>query len=480
MFLGIDIGTSGVKTVLLSESGALVEQSSVALTVRRPHPLWSEQKPEDWWDAAGRAVRALAPGLRKSVRAIGLAGQMHGATLLDREAKPLRDAILWNDGRSAEQARRMHELVPDMRAITGNEAMPGLTAPKLLWVKEHEPEIFDRISKVLLPKDYVRLRMTGDFASDASDSSGTLWLDGQKRVWSERMLAACGLKEDQMPRVHEGVQVTGTLRRSVADRWGMDIVPVVAGAGDNAAGAFGCGVVNSGDAMLSLGTSGVIFAACDSFGPGPAGGIHCFAHCVPARWSLMSVHLAAASCVEWGCAALKIDNVREFFELAEGVEASVGDELFFPYLSGERTPFNDPTLKGSLHNIGHDTDRARIARAILEGVAFAFADGIEAMAEAGVRPERLRVVGGGARSLQWGQIIADTLNVTLDFPEHGEVGPALGAARLAVFATQEDAAQQLRILNRIHPDPTGSEYLREKRRAFQKIQRLIVNKEIRP
>ena len=300
MFLGVDLGTSAVKAVVVDDEGAVVATAQAPLDVSRPHPLWSEQDPEDWWRAVEAAVGELAAAGRTSgVRAIGLSGQMHGATLLDEADRPLRPAILWNDGRSADACRVLEATAPASRRITGNLAMPGFTAPKVVWLREHEPEVAARLRRVLLPKDYVRLRMTGEAISDCSDASGTLWLDVGRRAWSSEMLAACGLDERAMPALVEGSAEGGRLRAEVAAAWGMDVVPVAGGAGDQAAGAVGAGVIRPGHASLSLGTSGVLFAADDTFRPNPERAAHAFCHALPGRWHQMSVILSAASCLEW-------------------------------------------------------------------------------------------------------------------------------------------------------------------------------------
>lgn len=434
MFLGIDIGTSGVKAVIVAHDGRAVAQETASLDVSRPHPLWSEQSAEDWWQATQSAVLALDPALRAQVQAIGLAGQMHGATLLGADDKPLRPAILWNDGRSFAECEELETLVPQSRAITGNLAMPGFTAPKLLWIKRHEPALFDQIRTVLLPKDYVRLCMTGDKASDMADSAGTLWLDVAAREWSDAMLGATGLTRDQMPALVEGSEVTGRLRAEVASAWGMEAIPVAGGGGDNAAGAVGVGVVNDGDALLSLGTSGVIFVATNDFRPNPERAIHAFCHCLPGMWHQMSVHLSAASCIDWGVRATGVEGPAEFFSLAESAGAATGPELFLPYLSGERTPHNDPHIRAALLGVDNETDRGRIAAAVLEGVAFAHADGMAVLREAGTTIKQLSVIGGGARSRYWGRILASALDVRLAYLDGGEVGPALGAAKLALMA----------------------------------------------
>jgi xylulokinase len=431
MYLGIDIGTSGVKAVVLAESGALVAQGHAALEVQRPHPLWSEQNPDEWWRATDAAVQAINPAVRARIQGVGIAGQMHGATLLGSDDKPLRPAILWNDGRSFAECAKLEASVLSLHDITGNLAMPGFTAPKLLWIKNHEPDIFAQVCSVLLPKDYIRLRMTGDKASDMSDSAGTLWFDPAKRDWSDDMLAACGLTRDYMPKVYEGCELTGKLRAEVAARWGMEQVPVVAGAGDNAAGAAGVGVINDGDAFLSLGTSGVIFVATNSFRPNPERAVHAFCHCLPSMWHQMSVHLSAASCIDWAAALTGTDGAAALFALAERAGIANGPELFLPYLSGERTPHNDSHIRGAFLGLGNESSPAQIAAAVLEGVAFAHADGLDALRAAGTRVDEMRVIGGGARSHHWGEILAATLHVRLVYLEGGEVGPALGAAKLA-------------------------------------------------
>lgn len=433
MFLGIDIGTSGVKAILLDADGLVKAQATAPLSVSRPQDLWSEQDPDDWCAATEAAVLQLPADLRAEVQGIGLAGQMHGATLLGADDRPLRPGILWNDGRSFAECASLEAAVPDLRGITGNLAMPGFTAPKLAWVRAHEPQIFAQVATVLLPKDYVRLWMTGDKASDMSDSAGTLWLDVAKRDWSDAMLAATGLERRQMPALFEGAAATGMLRTDTANRWGMKSVPVAAGAGDNAAGAVGVGVVCDGDALLSLGTSGVIFVATDAFRPNPAEAVHAFCHAMPDMWHQMSVHLSAASCIDWAAKLTGMD-VPTFFAAAEASGPASGPEFFLPYLSGERTPHNDPHVRGAFLGLGNESEPGRIAAAVLEGVAFAHADGIAALRSAGTRIEALSVIGGGSRSTYWGRIIAAAIDVRLDYLDGGDVGPALGAARLAQIA----------------------------------------------
>lgn len=479
MFLGIDVGTSGVKAVLLSADNIVVAQASAPLTLSHPQPLWSEQDPADWWRACNQAVLALDPALRAQAQAVGLTGQMHGAVLLGDDDRVLRPAILWNDGRSHAECAELEQREPAARAITGNIAMPGFTAPKLLWVAAHEPEVFAATRTVLLPKDYIRLALTGDKASDMSDSAGTLWLDTGARAWSEAMLAASNLTVAHMPALFEGSQATGTLLPEVARQWGMGPVVVAAGGGDNAAGAVGVGVVNDGDALLSLGTSGVIFVANAAFRPNPSGAVHAFCHCLPQAWHQMTVHLSAASCVDWAARQLGLAGPADVFALAETAEPGCAPELFLPFLSGERTPHNDPHLRAGFLRCDGETTPARLAMAVLEGVAFAHADGIAALRDAGTVIKRLSVIGGGSRSRRWGRIIASALEVELAYLDGGEVGPALGAARLARLALSgEDAAAICTpppVAEVIAPDPALGTRLAPKLAKFRAAVRAIRN-----
>ena len=430
MYLGIDLGTSAVKAVV-TDDGVVVAEASESLEVSRPGPRMSEQAPRDWWratDAAVRQLKDLAPG----VDAVGLSGQMHGAVLLDGGGEVLRDAILWNDGRSEAECVELEELL-DVPGLTGNRAMPGFTAPKLLWVRRHEPSVFARTRTVLLPKDYLRYRMTGEFASDMSDASGTLWLDVGGRRYSKPMLDATGLDESHMPRLVEGTDVAGVLRRDVADAWGMKPVPVVGGAGDQAAGAVGAGAVVDGVSFVSLGTSGVYFVPDSSYRPNPGGGVHAFCHAFAGMWHQMSVILSAASALTW---VTRLTGAESEAALVDEIEASgtaPGSVYFLPYLSGERTPHNDPNALGAFVGLDHDVDRVRLGYAVLEGVAFAVADGQRVLEEAGANIGEVSVIGGGSRSTYWGRILSAALGRPLTYREDAAVGPALGAARLAVL-----------------------------------------------
>jgi xylulokinase len=480
MYIGIDLGTSGVKAILLSESGELLASHSEPLTISRPQPLWSEQSPQAWWQASDEAMLALAAKEDlHQVRAIGLSGQMHGAVLLDAQHQVLRPAILWNDGRSAAQCQTLEKAVPASRAITGNVMMPGFTAPKLLWVKEHEPQIFRQTARVLLPKDYLRWRMTGNFASEMSDAAGTMWLDVAQRDWSEEMLAACDLTRQQMPQLFEGNQITGALKASLAQRWGLPVVPVVAGGGDNAAGAIGAGLYQPGQAMLSLGTSGVYFVVSDGFRSNPDSAVHSFCHALPASWHLMSVMLSAASCLEWACKLTNLTDVSALLKIAEQTAPAESKIWFLPYLSGERTPHNNPHAKGAFWGLTHQHSSGHLARAVLEGVGFALADGMDALHASGIAPQSIILLGGGARSAWWRQMLADISGQTLEYRTGGEVGPALGAARLAQIALNPERSlnemlPELPLEQRHIPDPAlHQEYLKSRETFRQLYQALL-------
>jgi xylulokinase len=476
VFLGLDIGTSSVKAVLVDASDRLIAAAERPLVVSRPHPLWSEQDPEDWWSATVGAVDALAQthgAELAAVGGIGLSGQMHGATLLDAEGKVLRPGILWNDGRSVEECRILETTFPALHAVTGNLAMPGFTAPKLLWVARHEPEIFARVAKVLLPKAYVRYRLTGEMAEDMSDASGTLWLDPAKRDWSDAALAATGLSRAQMPSLVEGSENSGTLTADLAARWGMKTAPVVAGgAGDNAATAAGLGAISPGDAFLSLGTSGVLWVTTDRFAPNPASAVHAFAHCIPATWHQMGVMLSAASCLAWWAG---ITGRREAELMAEVGETPQGASsvLFLPYLTGERTPANDPALRAVFAGIGADADRPALTRAVLEGVAHAVRDNRDALAAAGTSVREIDLVGGGSRSRLWAQIIADMLEIPVHRVEEGAVGAAHGAARLGRLAATGEApttvCRKPRRLESFEPDAARAASFSESHHRWRRL-----------
>lgn len=462
MFVGIDIGTTSVKSVLMSEDGVLQASASFPVAVSRPRAGWSEQDPEDWWAAVCDtldALKAAEPRLMASVRGIGLSGHMHGATLLGEGDAVLRPAILWNDGRAAAECLEIEAECPEARSITGNIVMPGFTAPKLAWVRRHEPAIFDRVKKVLLPKDYIRLKLTGDYASDMSDASGTCWLDVGARRWSDALLAVTGLDRSHMPDLYEGTEATGHLREALRVRFGMDQAPVVAGgAGDNAASACGIGAVTPGSAFLSLGTSGVLFVSNDRFSPNTEGAVHAFCHALPDTWHQMGVILSATDSLNWFARLVGAPAAELTAALGDSV-SKPSPALFMPYLSGERTPHNDAGARGGFLGLDQTSSRQDLTQAVLEGVAFAFRDCLRVLQDAGTEVTRAFAVGGGANSPVWLSIMASVLDRPLDVSQTADVGAALGAARLGQAAATgaSDPATLMPpppVHRTIEPDPT--------------------------
>lgn len=453
MYIGLDLGTSGLKGLLIDEDQRVLAEASAPLSVSRPQDGYSEQAPHDWIAAAESVMDRLSVQGLGSVRGIGLSGQMHGATLLDAADEVLRPCILWNDTRAHEEAAEL-DGDPVFRRVTGNIVFPGFTAPKLLWVERHEPRLRDRVAKVLLPKDYLRLWLTGDHVAEMSDAAGTSWLDTGARDWSDDLLAQTGLSRAQMPRLVEGSAVSGTLRPALAARWGLPAGVVVAGGGgDNAASAVGTGVVRAGEAFVSLGTSGVLFAATDGYQPAPDTAVHTFCHALPATWHQMGVILAATDALNWYAGLVGEASSALTGDL--GPLRAPGRALFLPYLGGERTPLNDARIRGAFLGLDHATDRAAGTRAVLEGVTFALRDCRDALAATGTRIDRLIAVGGGARSDYWLQAIATALGVPVLLPAAGDFGAAFGAARLAIMAATGAGAELATlppIARRIDPD----------------------------
>jgi xylulokinase len=436
MYLGLDLGTSGVKAMLMDADQRIIGSAHGALDVSRPHSGWSEQDPVHWIAATEEAVAGLKsahPNELAAVRGIGLSGQMHGATLLDADDNVLRPCILWNDTRSYKEAAAL-DADPRFRRITGNIVFPGFTAPKLVWVKNNEPDIFARVRKVLLPKDYLRLWLAGEHISEMSDSAGTSWLDTGRRAWSPDLLAATDLDESHMPRLVEGTDKAGTLRGELASKWGMGPGVVIAGgAGDNAASACGMGTVGEGHAFVSLGTSGVLFAANARYLPNPVSAVHAFCHALPNTWHQMGVILSATDALNWysgitGKGAAELTN-----ELGDDLKAPA-PVTFLPYLSGERTPHNDAKIRGVFTGLGHESERVVLTQAVLDGVSFAFRDSLEALKSAGTAISRVTAIGGGSRSRYWLKSIATALDVPVDIPADGDFGGAFGAARLGLIA----------------------------------------------
>ncbi len=479
MYLGIDLGTSEVKVLLLDADHQVLAVTGESLQISRPRPLWSEQHPDKWWaalDGAMRRLAALHGGAIARVRAIGLSGQMHGAVLLDGAGEVLRPAILWNDGRSGDACAALESAVPELRAITGNLAMPGFTAPKLVWLRENEPEIYARTACVLLPKDWIRFRLTGERHTDYSDASGTLWLDVGARNWSDRMLSACGLSRAQMPSLVEGSAVAGRLYGEVARRWGLpEDIPVAGGGGDNAASAVGIGAVMPGQGFVSLGTSGVIFVCADRFLPNPGSAVHAFCHALPDRWHQMSVMLSAASALRWATQLTGRESEASLLGAAEALSPSQRAlaPLFLPYLAGERTPHNDPNAKGVLFGLTHEHGPGDIAHAVVEGVSFGLRDGFNAL-DADLRSSvrELSLVGGGARSSYWSQILATQLQRPLVLRDGAETAGALGAARLAWLADGGEEQEVCRVAperRRFEPDLSPNPSLHARYERFTRL-----------
>lgn len=485
MFIGIDLGTSGVKAILLDRSDQVLASASRPLSLLPQAPqnvLWREQDPATWWQACEQALADLLQTAKETgialgaIEAIGLTGQMHGATVLDDRGEVLRPAILWNDGRSFAECAELELRVPTSREITGNLIMPGFTAPKLLWLARHEPEVFGQVAKVLLPKDWLRYQLTGDYASDMSDAAGTMWLDVARRDWSDELLQASGLSRTHMPLLHEGTHITGTLKAGLAQRWGLKQIPVVAGAGDNAAGAIGVGIVRPGQAMLSLGTSGVYFAASDGFHANPERAVHSFCHALPATWHLMSVMLSAASCLDFTAQLCGYADVAALLADAEGQGAGLGSiaadaPLFLPYLNGERTPHNNPDAQGVFFGMRAGTTRADLALATLEGVGFGLCDGMDAVDSCGITADEITLIGGGSRSAFWTQMLADISGRQLVRRQGGDVGPALGAARLARIGVAASSGDQASLSEICPVPPLIAIYQPDPKRHAQYAQR---------
>ena len=484
MYMGIDLGTSEVKVLLIDAQQRTVASAHAPLAISRPMPQWSEQDPADWWLATKTAIDTVVrehPLAMAALRGIGLSGQMHGTVLLDASGRVLRPAILWNDTRAGAECAELERRAPDLRHITGNLAMPGFSAPKLLWVARHEPELFARVATVLLPKDYLRYLLTGELISDMSDASGTLWLDVARRDWSDAMLEACGLRRAHMPRLVEGTAAGGMLRAALARDWGIAAPVVVAGgAGDNAASAVGMGVVAAGDSFISLGTSGVFFAASDAYRPNPAQGLHTFCHALPGQWHQMGVMLSAASCLRWVTALTHAADEAALLDEVEkaGPALRATAPLFLPYLSGERTPHNDALASGVWLGLRHDTDRASLGYSVLEGVAFGLRDSYLALRDAGGDVRTAALVGGGSRSRYWARLLASALDVPLTLNSGGQVGAALGAARLAMLAADPglDVARVCvapAVLEAIPPEPEWRAALLPRHERFRDLYRKV-------
>jgi xylulokinase len=436
LYLGIDIGTSGVKSILVDDSDRLIGEASAPLSVSRPRPLWSEQDPSDWWQAVRATLDALAASQRAAmsgVRAIGLSGQMLGVTLADENGTALRPALLWNDGRAAAQGIELEREVPGFAALTGARAMSGFSAPKLRWLMQNEPERLRAARLILLPKDYVRLLLTGAAVADRADASATLLMDTRAGDWDERILAACGVARRQLPRLVESWEVGGALRPELCARWGLKRdVPVAGGGGDNMTGGVGAGAVAAGDAYISLGTSGVYFVVNDRFVPALDRGMHAHRHAVPDMFCQCAVVLSAAASLTWIAGVIGATDIAALMTEVEAARISPAETpLFTPYLAGERTPHDDPHLTATFADMSFAATRLHLVQAVLEGVALAVADCHDALTSTGASITRPLLIGGGARSRLWGALIAAAIGQDVAVPRDAALGPALGAARLA-------------------------------------------------
>ena len=472
MHIGLDIGTSALKALLVDKRFVPIATASAPLSVKRLKDGYCEQDPKDWLAAVDSVMHSLhseAPSEMADVISIGLSGQMHGMVALDSDKQVLRDAILWNDTRCGAQAQKLDSQNDDYRKIGGNAVMPGFTAPKSLWCAENEPALFAKIDKILLPKDYVRYWLSGEMISDMSDASGTLWLDIAKRKFSERLLAPCHLDMSAMPELVEGMQAGGSLRSDLAAQWGIKGTAIIAGAGDNAAAACGLGVVAPGDGFLSLGTSGVVFVVTERFAPAPDEGVHAFCHALPDTWHQMAVILSATDSLNW-LAEIINQDVATLAKAAQSHTPSKQGCFFHPYLSGERTPHNDADARGNFIGLSRVDGMAEMAFAVLEGVAFALADCLDVLAKAGSQPDRLLVTGGGAKNHHWLQMIADVTAITIALPEDGDYGAALGAMRLGAIAAgcaPDKLLQKPQIAREFTCDRAAHNIYHERRKRWQ-------------
>ena len=474
-YLGLDVGTSAVKAVIVDDDEVVLAQGEQALAISRPGPGLSEQNARDWIGAVETVLagwRGTHDAALAGVEGIGLSGQMHGAVCLGADDTPLRRVILWNDGRAAGEAAELNQAHPELAWQLGVPAAPGFTAPKLLWLSRHEPETLAALRKVLLPKDFIRLWLTGEHASEMSDAAGSWWLDEAARDWSDKALAVTGVSRAVMPRLVEGTDISGRLRPALAARLGLKPgVPVAGGAGDAMAGAIGIGAIEKG-AFISLGTSGQLFAPGTSYRPLPDKFLHAYCHAVPGRWIQMAALLNGASCLAWA-AGLVDEPIETLLAAAATQPAGPGAVMFLPYLAGERTPHNDALATGVFSGLTGATAKADLIRAVLEGVAYSFADAADCLAEAGTMLEQAAVIGGGARSALWVQILADVLAIPLNRYRGGEKGPAFGAARLAKAAATGTAiasiATQPPVLDVAEPRQALTAAYAEKVAAFRRL-----------
>ena len=475
-YIGVDLGTSAVKLLLMEADGTIRNVVSKEYPLYFPHPGWSEQKPEDWWNAVVEGIQDLVPEeTREKVAGMSFGGQMHGLVMLDENDEVIRPAILWNDGRTGKETNYLNEVIgkDKLSEYTANIAFAGFTAPKILWVKENEPENFARISKIMLPKDYLAYRLTGTFCTDVSDASGMLIFDVKNKCWSEEMLKICGIRKDQVAQIYESYECVGTLKPEVAALLHLpENVKVAAGAGDNAAAAVGTGTVGDGQCNISLGTSGTIFVSSEEFCVDSNNALHAFAH-ADGKYHLMGCMLSAASCNKWWMD--EIIGTKDYAGEQEKITKLGENHVFFlPYLMGERSPHNNPDARGTFIGMSMDTTRADMTQAVLEGVAFAIRDSFEIARSLGIPITRTKICGGGAKSPLWRKIVANVLGIPVDIMK-SEEGPGLGGAMLAAvvcgeYTSVEDAASHIvKVVDTVEPDPDLVKKYDEKYQKFAKI-----------
>ena len=475
-YIGVDLGTSAVKLLLMEESGKICNIVSKEYPLFFPHPGWSEQNPEDWFAQSMEGIKELTEGIdRKEVAGIGFGGQMHGLVTLDKDDNVIRPAILWNDGRTAKQTDYLNTVIgkEKLSEYTANIAFAGFTAPKILWVKENEPDNFEKICKIMLPKDYLAYRLSGAFVSDYSDASGMLLMDVKNKCWSKEMAEICGISLEMLPELHESFDAVGTLKPEVAAELGLpETCKVVAGAGDNAAAAVGTGTVGDGMCNVSLGTSGTVFISSNKFGVDSHNALHAFAH-ADGHYHLMGCMLSAASCNKWWMD--EILKTKDYPAEQAGITRLGENHVFYlPYLMGERSPHNDPSARAAFIGMSMDSTREDMTQAVLEGVAFGLRDSLEVARSIGVNPERTKICGGGAKSPLWRKIIANVMNMKVDLIE-SEEGPGYGAAILAavgcgVFDSVEEAAKKLvKVTGTEEPDPELVQKYEERYQEFKEL-----------
>ena len=481
MYIGIDLGTSGVKTILLDSNQKILSSAHFNLTVESPKDGFNEQNPKDWVKAINYCFSKLLenkPAAFRSTISIGISGHMHGATIIDKNGNVIRPCILWNDTRSHKECIEFEDQDFNVRNISGNIAMPGFTAPKINWVKKNEPENFKKIHKVLLPKDYLRFYLTGEFFSEMSDASGTLWMDIKERKWSEKLLSLSFLTKENMPVLVEGNEETGILKNSLKDKFKFNNnVTVVGGAGDNAASAVGLGIVEKNQSFISLGTSGVFFTPTSSFLNNTKDAVHSFCHCLPNKWHLMSVMLSASNCLDWVC-SITGNSIDQALKNAEKFNLDdneiINAPYFLPYMSGERTPHNDPHVRGSFHHLKTATHQAALQYSVLEGVSFGILDGVNSIQFVNKKFEDIFMVGGGSKSSFWLKLLSSILNKKLSVCEQSEFGAALGVARLAMFAdkniiNKDEIIKEINVKEYFNPDNNRVDILKARYNIWKNI-----------